>query len=105
MYRDCPERRSSQNTDKLRSVKYTPAIASTLTLKGAAKGHPSRHKVICYLLHEKIWKEVVKNSQKKLQPATIPVMAVNGESSLMWLGGCDITGGRLCWGTQYSCSP
>lgn len=41
MCRDCPERRSSQNTVKLRSVKYTSAFACTLTLKGAVEGHPT----------------------------------------------------------------
>ena len=76
---------------RTRSVKYTSAVACTLTLKDAVEPYPmlvDTGSSVTLLIHENIWKEVVKNSQKMLH---IPVMAVNSES-LPLCSPCDITG-------------
>ena len=81
--RNCPQRQErSRDGRKDRSVKYTSAVACTLTLQGMVERRPTRMLVdtgsSVTLLHERVWNHIA--GGKKLNASQCPVMAVNGES-------------------------
>ena len=63
-------------------MKYTSAVACTLTLQGMVERRPTRMLVdtgsSVTLLHERVWNDIA--GGKKLNASQCPVMAVNGES-------------------------
>ena len=86
MRRNCPQRKersvSLKEIGKCRSVKYTSAVAGTLTLQGMVGGRPTSMLVdtrsSVTLVHEKVSNDI--SQDRKLLTPQCPVMAVNGDS-------------------------